>query len=231
MDKKFIDQIHLIVMSNIADEKFGAPKLASLLGLSQSQTLKKVRAETGKSVNQYIRELRLKQATKLIKKTDLTNAEISYKVGFSSQSYFNKTFSCKISAPDKSWAIEEEIRGGIVTVKMRPKDKDIFFTLVLFAVPPGTSAKTILDGRLKMIANRAKNFKKLEEGEIEIAGQKLPRVVFQMTIEEQLIYKDENCLLIDGVNAYLFKFLTPEDCFSELRTYFQKILDSFEIFK
>ena len=42
MDKKFIDQIHLIVMSNITDEKFGSPKLASLLGLSQSQTLKKV---------------------------------------------------------------------------------------------------------------------------------------------------------------------------------------------
>jgi len=92
MDKKFIDQVHHIVMSNITDEKFGVPKLASLLGLSQSQTLKKVRAETGKSVNQYIRELRLKKATKLIKKTDLTNAEISYKVGFSSQSYFNKTF-------------------------------------------------------------------------------------------------------------------------------------------
>ncbi len=164
-------------------------------------------------------------------KEEKTEAASALKTGIFNHSYFNKTFSCKISAPDKSWAIEEEIRGGIVTVKMRPKDKDIFFTLVLFAVPPGTSAKTILDGRLKMIANRAKNFKKLEEGEIEIAGQKLPRVVFQMTIEEQLIYKDENCLLIDGVNAYLFKFLTPEDCFSELRTYFQKILDSFEIFK
>ena len=92
MDKNFIDQLHDIVMSNITDEKFGVRKLASLIGLSPSQTLKKVRAATGKSVNQYIRELRLRKATKLIKNTDLSIAEISYKVGFGSQSYFNTTF-------------------------------------------------------------------------------------------------------------------------------------------
>ncbi|MCK5402263.1 MAG: helix-turn-helix domain-containing protein [Flavobacteriaceae bacterium] len=92
MDKNFIDKVHNIVMSNITDEKFGVSELASLIGLSTSQTLKKVKAKTGKSVNQYIRELRLKEAATLIKETDLTIAEIAYKVGFGSQSYFNKTF-------------------------------------------------------------------------------------------------------------------------------------------
>ena len=62
MDKKFIDQVHDIVISNITDEKFGTQKLASLLNLSTTQTLRKIKAASGKSVNQYIRELRLREA-------------------------------------------------------------------------------------------------------------------------------------------------------------------------
>jgi len=92
MNSSFIDRIHHIVLNNISDEKFGVANLASLISLSTSQTLRKVKAATGKSVNQYIREIRLTKAAKLIKKTDLTAAEIAFKVGFSSASYFNRTF-------------------------------------------------------------------------------------------------------------------------------------------
>lgn len=92
MSQNFIDQVRSIVMSNISDERFGVRELASTLGLSSTQTLRKVRSATGKSVNRYIRELRLEKAAKLIKKTDLTIAEISYQVGFGSPSYFNKAF-------------------------------------------------------------------------------------------------------------------------------------------
>lgn len=93
MGKLFIDKVRTIVLNNISNEKFGVGDLASELGLSKSQTLRKVKAVTHKSVNQYIRELRLEQAAQLINKTDDNIAEISYKVGFSSPSYFNKTFS------------------------------------------------------------------------------------------------------------------------------------------
>jgi len=92
MDISFKDNLHNIVINHIIDENFGANSLALLLGLSTSQTLRKVKAATGKSVIQYIREVKLAEAAKLIKETDLTSAEISYKVGFSSPSYFNKTF-------------------------------------------------------------------------------------------------------------------------------------------
>ena len=92
MSQKFIDEVRAIVLSNFSDEKFGVRELASLLNLSSSHTLRKVKAETGKSVTQYIRELRLEKAAKLIKKTDYTIAEISYQVGFGSASYFNKAF-------------------------------------------------------------------------------------------------------------------------------------------
>ncbi|MDA9803958.1 helix-turn-helix domain-containing protein [Flavobacteriaceae bacterium] len=92
MNQKFIDQVRTIVVKNISDENFGVPELSSLLGLSPSQTLRKIKANSGKSANQYIREIRLEKAAKLLKQTDQSIAEISYLVGFSSASYFNKSF-------------------------------------------------------------------------------------------------------------------------------------------
>lgn len=93
MAKTFIDEARSIVADNISNEGFGAKELASLLGLSTSQTLRKIKAETGKSVTQFIRELRLEKAAKLLKRTDKTASEIAFEVGFSSASYFSKAFT------------------------------------------------------------------------------------------------------------------------------------------
>ncbi|WP_157418004.1 helix-turn-helix domain-containing protein [Aequorivita capsosiphonis] len=93
MSKKFIEKAHGIVMSNLSEENFGASSLASMLGLSTSQTLRRIKAATGKSANIYIRDIRLKEAARLIQETELSFAEISYQVGFNSASYFSKTFS------------------------------------------------------------------------------------------------------------------------------------------
>ena len=93
MEQKFIDKAKVIVLNNLSNDKFGVGELASELSLSKSQVLRKIKTATNKSVNQYIRELRLEKAAKLIKETDETIAEISYQVGFTSPSYFNKAFS------------------------------------------------------------------------------------------------------------------------------------------
>jgi AraC-like DNA-binding protein len=50
MSQSFIDKIQGVLMSNISNEKFGVRELASTLGLSKSQTLRKIKTATGKSV-------------------------------------------------------------------------------------------------------------------------------------------------------------------------------------
>lgn len=95
MSQVFIDKVRTIILDNLSDENFGVRKLSSLLNLSSSQTLRKVKGATGKSVNQFIREIRLGKATKLLKETDLTSSEIAYQVGFNSASYFNRSFRKK----------------------------------------------------------------------------------------------------------------------------------------
>ena len=93
MEDPFIDKVKQIILDHLDDEKFGVSQLASEIGWSRSHTFKKVKSVTGISVNQFIKEARLQEAAKLILNSNLTASEISYKVGFSSPSYFNKCFS------------------------------------------------------------------------------------------------------------------------------------------
>ncbi|MBM1107906.1 helix-turn-helix domain-containing protein [Aurantibacter crassamenti] len=117
MDNNFTDNLHTLVLNHIADENFGAGQLATLLDLSTSQTLRKVKAATGKSVNQYINEVKLAEAAKLIKETDFTSAEISYKVGFSSPSYFNKTFRKHYGITPGGYKTQESIQKNDDVIK------------------------------------------------------------------------------------------------------------------
>ncbi len=47
MDKSFIDNLDETVINHLTDENFGAGNLASLLDLSKSQTLRKVKVTRG----------------------------------------------------------------------------------------------------------------------------------------------------------------------------------------
>ena len=92
MDKAFINKVQQIILNHIEDEKLNVNTLSFEIGLSRSQIWRKVKALTGMTVNQFICEVRLKEAVKLIQKDEFTAAEIAYKVGFNSPSYFHKCF-------------------------------------------------------------------------------------------------------------------------------------------
>lgn len=92
MEEAFIVQLKQIVLDHLEDDQFGVSSLASEVGLSRSQLLRKVKNSTGISANQFINQIRLEEAAKRIKETDDTVSEIAYQVGFSSPSYFSKCF-------------------------------------------------------------------------------------------------------------------------------------------
>jgi len=92
MEENFLFKLREIVIQNLADESFGVKELSREIGLSRSQIHRKLKALTGKSVSQFIRETRLEEARKLLEAGTGTAAEISYRVGFNTPSYFNKCF-------------------------------------------------------------------------------------------------------------------------------------------
>ena len=88
----FIEQAEAIVLDNISNEQFGVSELADLMSMSRSNLLRKIKKQTEHSASQFIREVRLKKGLELLKQSELTVSEISYEVGFGTNSYFIKCF-------------------------------------------------------------------------------------------------------------------------------------------
>ncbi len=67
--------------------------LASQVYLSTNYLSSRFKAETGKTINQYITNLRIEQAKNLLKGTSKTVAEIAAAVGYSDEKYFSRLFA------------------------------------------------------------------------------------------------------------------------------------------
>jgi len=92
MQKAFLDQLYSAIEKNFENEHFGVDELAHEIGISRSQLHRKLRANNERSASQMIKEYRLQKALEMLQEKVATVSEISYRVGFSSPSYFNTCF-------------------------------------------------------------------------------------------------------------------------------------------
>jgi len=92
MENDFLNRITEIIEENLSDERFGVSELAREAGMSRSNLLRRIQKLTDLSVSQFIRQVRLKNAMEMLKTESLNVSEVSYRVGFSSTSYFIKCF-------------------------------------------------------------------------------------------------------------------------------------------
>ena len=95
LDNEFIQKALSYINENISETELSVEVLASEVFLSRSQLYRKIKTLTGVSVNEFIRNVRLEKAKELIEFGNDNINEISYKVGFSSPSYFTKCFKEK----------------------------------------------------------------------------------------------------------------------------------------
>lgn len=92
LDEKMIEKAIRFVEEKIADPDFTVENLSHELGMSRVHLYKKLMALTGKSPLEFIRTIRLQRAAQLLEKSQLTVAEVAYKVGFNNPKYFAKYF-------------------------------------------------------------------------------------------------------------------------------------------
>jgi AraC-like DNA-binding protein len=75
-----------------ADDDFSLGRLAERLGLSERQTARLVRAETGRSFRELKTATRLERAQKLLASSDLPILEVALRAGWNSASQFHEAF-------------------------------------------------------------------------------------------------------------------------------------------
>ena len=91
-DEEFIKKLNEIILSNLSNQEFSMDDMAESLNMSRSNLHLKLKAITGESAIDFIRKVRFKRATELLKSGRYTVAEVSSMVGFNSSSYFATCF-------------------------------------------------------------------------------------------------------------------------------------------
>lgn len=92
LDDQLIQKSIQVVENHLEDPEFSVEQMSKELGMSRTQLYKKLSLLTGKSPVEFIRFIRLERAAQLLGKSQLTVAEIAYKVGYNNAKYFSKHF-------------------------------------------------------------------------------------------------------------------------------------------
>lgn len=91
-DTLFMQTLADCVNRHLDDEHYGLDALATDLNLSKSTLHRKVKALTGLTPLELIRNIRLKQACRMLARHDCSISEVAYATGFSTPKYFTKCF-------------------------------------------------------------------------------------------------------------------------------------------
>jgi len=92
VQEAFLHEVKQIIEAHLDDPEFGVPALSTLLAMSQTVLYKKMKALTGVSVQDFIRNTRLNKAAQLLRETDMHVNEVAFAVGYSDRKYFSKEF-------------------------------------------------------------------------------------------------------------------------------------------
>ena len=91
-DERFLETLNDTIYKNIEDPELDVEKLAGIMNMSRITLYRKIKAISDLTPIELINISRLKRAAKLLAEGDYKIYEISYMVGFSSQSNFARNF-------------------------------------------------------------------------------------------------------------------------------------------
>ncbi len=89
----FVQKIITTVETHLEDESFNIPMLCKALKISRTQLHNKLKALTGLSTSHFVNSIRLRKGHELLLQTDLTVAEIAYRVGYKEPNYFSRLYN------------------------------------------------------------------------------------------------------------------------------------------
>lgn len=92
LDRKFIDRLKAAMEKHLPESDVKVNDIGSDIGLSRVQLYRKLKAITGLSPAELLRQMRLQKAHDLIMHSDQPISAIAYDTGFSSPGYFSKCF-------------------------------------------------------------------------------------------------------------------------------------------
>ena len=94
-----MDRVMMIINEHLQDPDFKVEKLADMVGVSRAHLHRKMKEITGIPTGDFIRDLRLEQAARLLKEKKTNVTQVAYTVGFNNPTYFSTAFKRHFGMP------------------------------------------------------------------------------------------------------------------------------------
>ena len=104
LEEDFLARLDRIIHDNLANPDLSVAFLAKEMAISRSGLFAKVKELCGETPNNLINQARLHAAAALLSEGRHTVGEICYMTGFSSPSYFSKSFAAQFGVTPHEWA-------------------------------------------------------------------------------------------------------------------------------
>jgi signal transduction histidine kinase/DNA-binding response OmpR family regulator/ligand-binding sensor domain-containing protein len=91
-DEQLMERIMKSINKNLSDSDFNVEMLTQEVGISRAQLHRKMKELTGLSTSDFIRNIRLEQAARLLKEQKINVTQVAYTVGFSNLAHFSTVF-------------------------------------------------------------------------------------------------------------------------------------------
>lgn len=106
MDQKFLEKLYAYIDDNISDCELNVNILGRELGISRTNFYRKVKALTGVSPSDFLRQYRLNRAGDLLLSREYTVGEVAEKIGFDSHSHFSSLFKKHFGVSPRTYVSE-----------------------------------------------------------------------------------------------------------------------------
>jgi AraC-like DNA-binding protein len=91
-DEALMERVVQSVNRHLGDSDFSVEQLCEEAAISRAHLHRKMKEMTGLSVTEFIRNIRMEQAARLLREQKLNITQVAYTVGFSNLGYFSTIF-------------------------------------------------------------------------------------------------------------------------------------------
>jgi signal transduction histidine kinase/DNA-binding response OmpR family regulator len=91
-DEKLLDRVMATINAHLNDSDLSIDMIADEVGISRVHLHRKMKELTGLSTSEFVRNIRLEQAARLLREQKINITQVAYTVGYSSLPYFSSVF-------------------------------------------------------------------------------------------------------------------------------------------
>ena len=106
-DELLMERIMKVLNKNLSNSDFNVDMLTQEVGISRAQLHRKMKDLTGISTSEFIRNIRLEQAARLLKEQKVNITQVAYAVGFSNLAHFSTVFRKHFGVSPSEYAERE----------------------------------------------------------------------------------------------------------------------------